>query len=259
MSDRPSERRAATAGFSLVECMAGVVVLSLLAVGFMKLGANHERLVADLEVARAGATAGSVQPHPDPYHRALGARARRTLGAPAAPDAFGDPDVYLVALTSTEHRSFAGVTRASVELTCNHGQLLDGVDAVLTSVWDLDDGTSDLTLEQGSLAAGVFSSGSGWPFRAVEITSTAKGIDAGVQYMISDTDELVVARARVDAGSGSSWISAVYEGQTTSGWHVWSYTVPSAGVLEQVDVRTLSWDGGFEVSFIEECVLDDMS
>lgn len=244
--------------FTLVECMVGVVVLSLMAVGFVRLAGSHERIVADLEIARGGATSNKIQRRKDPYQRVLGARAQRTGGTPRAIDDFEKPSVYFVDVTSVEHRPPEPRTTAVVQLTCYAGQLDATPDEVLQTVWGTSVSPADASLDAGTYSSGVFTSDVSMPFQEVEVTTGGHTILTGTYYAVTDLASLNTAQLRIDPGGGNTTVNATSIGMTTGGLTVWEFVVPADGVLERMRFRVPVATGTFTVSLIAECVLDDL-
>ncbi len=246
-------------GFTLVECVVGVTVLSLLAMGLAKLMVNHERLLAGLEVWRGEGNVAVVQRPVDPIQRVLGVGARLTSNAAADVEQLGPPDFYDVEVTSVGHALWPMRTIAEVVLTCYWGAQDVGATNVVQSVWNTTGSADDVTVADGSLDAGVFSSENVALTQRVRLDATDQLLDAGLYYFVTDASSLSTVLLSVDLGAGPPIpIVGSNIGTTASGLAVWSFELTSPGTMERLDVARSSFAGSFTMSLIETCVTDDI-
>ena len=96
-----SPRRPET-GFTLLECLVAVLVLSLLATGLAKLTVHHDRIVADLESWTAGDPTWYVAQVDDDLARLVGAPARLSAGPPLPLSPPPGPGAFEVSVSEVE-------------------------------------------------------------------------------------------------------------------------------------------------------------
>jgi prepilin-type N-terminal cleavage/methylation domain-containing protein len=97
-----SPRRPELAGFTLLECLVAVIVLSLLAVGLARLTTHHDKLMAGVEQWTFGDPTYFVAQPEDGLQRLVGVPATLVGSPPLPPAPLPGPGVLQVTVSSVE-------------------------------------------------------------------------------------------------------------------------------------------------------------
>ena len=98
----PRHPETGPAGFTLLECLVAVMLLSLLAVGLAKLTVHHDRLVHDLESWTDDDPTWFVAQPDDDLQRLVGVPATLATEPPPPPSGPPAPGVLAVTVTAVE-------------------------------------------------------------------------------------------------------------------------------------------------------------